>query len=175
MPIDAFVRPLLSLDIFRGLKPLQLTEIARRAYRITYKAGDVITRENAPGDAAILIISGDAVRLDTSDLSDLGEPLPLGSLIAEMAMLTDMLHASTIIATSQVRALRIARDDLVEQMMEDRALADHFMRRISGRLSNVLDELRQIDGQLASGMPLSGRRMSVEGPTGQSLRPDFVH
>ena len=52
MAIDAIIQPLLKLEIFQGLKPLQITEIARRAYRVVYKPGDVILREHADGEAA---------------------------------------------------------------------------------------------------------------------------
>jgi len=33
---------MLELEIFQGLEPLQITEIARRAYRVVYKPGDII-------------------------------------------------------------------------------------------------------------------------------------
>lgn len=150
MAIDAFVRPLLKLEIFTGLKPLQLTEIARRAYRVVYRPGAYIIREDETGDAAVVIISGQAVRISGPALGEPGEPIPPGSLLAEMAMLTETVHSSSIVASSEVRALRICRDDVLEQMAEDQALADHFMRKISGRLTSVLEELRDIDGRLAT-------------------------
>ena len=53
MAIDALVKPLLSLPLFRGLPPLQLTEIVRRAERVIYAPGDVIAAENQLSDAAI--------------------------------------------------------------------------------------------------------------------------
>jgi hypothetical protein len=40
MAIDALVKPFLLLPLFQGLKPLQLTEIVRRADRIIYRPGD---------------------------------------------------------------------------------------------------------------------------------------
>lgn len=150
MAIDAIVQPLLKLEIFQGLKPLQLTEIARRAYRVVYRPGDVILREHADGEAAIVIVSGDAVRVSGPSLGEPAEHVPAGSLLAEMSMLIETHHTSTIIARTQVRALRIMRAEVHAQMAEDAALADHFVRRITARLSNVLDELRAIDGAVAA-------------------------
>lgn len=165
MTIDIFVKPFLRLEIFRGLKPLQLTEIARRAYRVTYKPGDIIVREDSPGDAAILIVSGEAIRLDSGAAPDHGEPVPVGALVAEMAMLTEMVHPATIVASSHVRALRIAREDLTEQMLEDPDLADHFMRQISGRLADVLTRLREIDGTLADSAAGNASAVGHFGPS----------
>ena len=62
MAIDALVRPLLQLALFRGLKPMQITEIVRRADRIVYRPGDVIIEEHAEADAAIVLVEGEAVR-----------------------------------------------------------------------------------------------------------------
>lgn len=154
MAIDAFVKPLLKLEIFQGLKPLQITEIARRAYRVVYKPGDLILQENEDGDSAIVIVSGDAVRIAGPAMSDPAESIPAGSLLGEMAMLIETRHSSTIIARGPVRALRIMREEVHAQMAEDPDLADHFLRRITARLSNVLNELRAIDDTLAADVPL---------------------
>jgi CRP-like cAMP-binding protein len=154
MAIDAFVKPLLNLEIFQGLKPLQITEIARRAYRVVYKPGDLILQENEDGDSAIVIVSGDAVRIAGPAMGDPAENIPVGSLLGEMAMLIETRHSSTIIARGPVRALRIMREEVHAQMAEDPELADHFLRRITARLTNVLDELRAIDDTLAADVPL---------------------
>jgi CRP-like cAMP-binding protein len=150
MAIDSFVKPMLNLEIFQGLKPLQITEIARRAYRVVYKPGDIIMHEDEAGDAAIVIVSGDAVRIAGPALSEPAEPVPAGALLGEMAMLIETRHSSTIIARTTVRALRIAREDLQEQMAEDAALADHFVQRITARLSTVLESLKAIDAVVAN-------------------------
>jgi CRP-like cAMP-binding protein len=149
MAIDTFVQPMLKLEIFQGLRPLQITEIARRAYRVVYKPGDVIIQEDAEGDSAVIIVSGEAARIAGPGLSEPAEPVPVGSLLGEMAMLIETRHSSTIVARTSVRALRISRDELQAQMAEDSALADHFVQRITARLSNVLDTLKSIDAMVA--------------------------
>jgi CRP-like cAMP-binding protein len=149
MAIDSFVQPMLKLEIFQGLRPLQITEIARRAYRVVYKPGDVIMREDEEGDAAIVIVSGEAVRIAGPGLSEAAESVPTGSLLGEMAMLVETRHSSTIVARTTVRALRISRDELQAQMAEDATVAEHFVDRISSRLSSVLESLKAIDSIMA--------------------------
>ena len=43
MAIDRLVAPLLRVPLFAGLRPLQITEIARHAERMKFRRGDVIT------------------------------------------------------------------------------------------------------------------------------------
>lgn len=167
MAIDTFVKPMLKLEIFQGLRPLQITEIARRAYRVVYKPGDFIIREDDEADAAIVIVSGEAARISGPGLLHPAEPVPAGSMLGEMAMLIETRHSSTIVARTEVRALRIAREDLQEQMAEDAALADHFVQRITARLSTVLDALKAIDSMVADSedaiLPV-GRASAVNQP-----------
>lgn len=145
MAIDQLVRPLLGVELFQGLKPLQITEIARRADRIVFRPGDVIVAEDTTGDAAILIVAGEAARVSGPGLGGDVEPVQPGSLVGEMAMLVDTIHSSTVVARSAVRALKISRSELLEQMEADPALAEHFVARISGRLSRLAADLRAID------------------------------
>ncbi len=150
MAIDALVLPLLKVPLFQGLKPLQLTEIARRADRIVYKPGDVIVTARAETDAAVLVISGEAVRTDGPGLSGDSEDIPPGALISEMTMLIETECSSTVVARTPVRALRITRSEMLAHMTADPSLADHFIEKISGRLSAFVEDLRAIDRSLSA-------------------------
>lgn len=149
MAVDALVLPLLNVPLFQGLKPLQLTEIARRADRIVYKPGDVIVSANAEPDAAVLVVSGEAVRTEGPGLAEGGEMVPTGALISEMTMLIETACTSTIVARTPVRALRITRSEMLAHMTDDPSLADHFIEKISGRLSAFVSGLDEIDRSLA--------------------------
>ena len=142
MAIDALVQPLLALPLFKGLTPLQLTEIVRRAERIIYRPGDVIISEDEPSDAAIVIVSGNSIRLnDTHD----GELLPEGVMIAELAMFIEIVHTTTVIAQSQVKALRLTRHRMHEVMQADKALAQHFSSCIVTRLKILAQDVKAVD------------------------------
>ena len=150
MAIDSLVRPLLRVRLFQGLKPLQISEIAHRAERIVYQPGDVLIAENTVGDSAILIVSGDAVRVSGPPHTNPSENIPVGSLIGEMAMLIETGHTSTVVAKTHVRALRITRFGLHAQMAADPDLADFFVQKIANRLNRIRDELLRIDETLAN-------------------------
>lgn len=149
MAIDALVKPFLLLPLFQGLKPLQLTEIVRRADRIIYRPGDVIIEEDQPGEAAIIIVSGEAVRLQNDEPGNAAQPIAEGSMIGELAMLVETVHASTIVARTTVKALRLTRSEMHEAMADDPRLADHLTQKITARLHRLAQELRSVDQALA--------------------------
>jgi CRP-like cAMP-binding protein len=146
MANEALIAPLVRVRLFQGLALGQLSEIARRAERIVYRDGALITEEGDEADAAILIVAGETERVGAG----VREPVEPGSLIGEMAMLIDHVYGSTVVARGQVRALRLTRAAMHQLMEQDRELADHMVARISSRLSTMLEDLRAVDQDLAN-------------------------
>lgn len=149
MAIDALVKPFLHLPLFQGLKPLQLTEIVRRAGRIIYRPGDVIISEDQIGEAAVIIISGEAIRTSGLAAGDAVEKIVEGSMIGELAMLVETIHSATIVARTTVKALRLTRAEMHDAMADDPRLADHLTQKISERLHRMAEDLRSVDRALA--------------------------
>ena len=150
MAIDRLVAPLLRVPLFAGLKPLQITELARRAERVKFRRGDTITKAGAPGDGAYLVVSGLAEHVASADPESPAEPIEPGSLVGEMAMLVEHDYRATVVARDDVLCLKITRTAMCAQMLEDVALAQHFERRIFERLSRVADDLRRIERIIAA-------------------------
>jgi CRP-like cAMP-binding protein len=153
MALNTLARQLLLQEIFQGLTPLQLTEIVRRAERVVYRPGQYIVEAGKPGDAAVVIIAGDAVCLPNGpgdQAIQAAEPIGAGTILSELAMLVEQEYGTTVVAHTTVRALRITREGLKKQMLDDPDLASHFVDRITERLNRVADELRRIDHALAT-------------------------
>jgi CRP-like cAMP-binding protein len=148
MPIDAFAERLRNLEIFRGLAPLQITEITRNAERMVFRDGQAIITAGRQGDGAFVLIAGEA-RAVWPDPTLPASPVPAGALVGEMAMLIEHAHAMTVVAQGPVRALKIPREALHRQMAADPALTEHLVARIASRLTPVAVELRRIDQTLA--------------------------
>lgn len=145
MSIDSLAAHFLRQELFQGLRPLALTEIVRRAERVVYKPGQAIISDGEEGDAAVLVVAGEAVRIKGSAEGAEREAIEAGSLLGEMAMLVETAHSSTIVAETPVRALRIGRETMQEIMADDPAVAEHFVEKVVRRLQHVADELRRID------------------------------
>ena len=149
--MDAVSSYLLRLEIFQGLKPLQITEIARHAERLLYKPGQLLIEDGKAGDAAIIVVAGEAVRIKAPLApAEHEEAIEPGALLGEMAMLIETEHSSTVVARSPVRALRISRDAMLAMMLDDPTLAEHLVAKIARRLHGIAAELRKIDVVLAA-------------------------
>jgi CRP-like cAMP-binding protein len=148
------------VEIFQGLDRHQISEIARHSERIVYRPGQQLIENGTPGDSAILVVTGTAVRTawPGAELGQVPEPVEPGSLIGEMAMLIETEHSSTIVAETEVRALKINRQDLLAQMHDDPTVAEHFMAKIAARLHRIAGELRRIDDILVDASTSRGQQ-----------------
>ncbi len=162
MSTNTLARAFLRVAIFQGLHPLQLSEIARRSDRIIFQPGDTIIEKDHPGETAYLIVSGQAVRVLNQNDVEPAEVIPEGSIVAEMMMLIDSAHTSTVVAQTQVRALGIDRVTLHKMMLEDRSIAEHFVAKITSRLSQLAIALRQIDKTIDSNQTTNNHQRSAD-------------
>lgn len=140
---DTLLASLTDLEVFRGLSERQLEALLRRTERMVFRSGQTIISAGTAGDGAYILVSGDAV-VTTRDGSD-SEPVIPGSLVGEMAMLTEHEYRITVTAQSSVKAIKLPRTELLALMMADRSLTDHFVHRIASRLTKVALELRRVD------------------------------
>ena len=146
--LDDVVVPLLSARIFSGLSPMQLKSLALEAEAVTFKRGELLIRTYQEGDAAYLIGSGTVV--EQGDDDEPAREFGVGTMIGELAMLVETLHSSTIVARSQVRALRFKREAVHALMEKDPVLADHFVGKMRARLAETAVKLREVDRLFAS-------------------------
>ena len=177
MAIDKLVAPLMRVPLFATLKPLQLTELARHAERIAFRPGSTITTAGEPGDGAYLIVSGEAARVPNG--GGPSQPIEPGSLVGELAMLTEHVYGVTVVAQSRVNALKITRTGLHAQMRDDPRLTEHFTGLLTERLMQVAAEMRSIDEVLAvaagkprpNGQPAAAAAASSPASSGRT-RPE---
>lgn len=157
MAIDQVLASLLRVPVFSGLKPLQITEIARRAQRCAFGSGEAIVAAGEPGEAAYLVLSGDVgIKTGPGRWASL-EPVEPGSLLGELAMFVDHVYGVTAVAQGWVDCLKLERSALHAQMCEDPDLADGLAQAIRERLTRVASELQEIDDLLVS----VGRRLEA--------------
>jgi CRP-like cAMP-binding protein len=150
MATDQAAASLLRIPLFAGLKPPQVTEIARRAGRCVFRRGEAIIRAGKPGDAAYLILSGEAVCRPGSGPRASTDPVMPGSLLGELALFVDHVYGATVVAGDWVDCLRLERAALYAQMRADPDLAKRLAQVIRNRLTLVAAELQAIDQLLAS-------------------------
>ena len=132
-------------ELFDGLSPMQITEIARHAERLVFPAEHVIARMGEAAHGALLIIDGRVECISGPALLN-RQIVPAGYVIAEMAMFTEFEHGATFIARSPVKAMRISRDAMLAQMAEEPELASRLLDKVAGRLRQVAVDLAAAGG-----------------------------
>lgn len=145
MAIDHVVASLLRIPIFAGLTPLQITEVARQGEHCGFRRGEFITRAGTAGDAAYLILSGDAARRPERESRARPELIEPGSLVGELAMLVEHVYGATVVAGGRVCCLKLTRAALHAQMREDPDVAERLARAVRDRLRRISHELHCIN------------------------------
>ena len=146
-PHNPNLQMLRAVELFQGLAPLIVSEIARRARPVVYGAGERLVCTGARVQQAILIRSGQAVIARAAGAVS-GDVLTPGSLIHELGMFVEMESGTTVIARTQVSALAIRRDMMLSLIEEEPTLADYFNHKIAARVACIAAELRRIDQRL---------------------------
>ena len=152
MTMQALIQAILEVPLFKGLKAPQIIDIVNAAERVIYQPGQSIAQRPTVSRASVIIVSGQAVRVQGPELDQGsgGQPdrISTGSMVGELAMFIDVEHFSTVLAETQVRALRLTQAVMHGLMERDPELADHFVSQISSQLTVLAHEMRAIDNAL---------------------------
>ena len=122
-----------SLAFFRSFADVDLWEVLRFSAWVTAKAGDVIVREGAPGDACYVLVSGNASVIRNERMLS---SLAAGECFGEMAYLgAQRVRRADVVAASDVRLLSIPVASLASaselcRLRFDRAFLDVLVERL---------------------------------------------
>lgn len=151
MSLNEEVDLLRRIPLFAKIEPAKLKLLAFTSQRIVYKPGDELFHQGDPGDAAYVIIGGEAdVIVDTP-----GGPLKVARLkqhdfVGEIAILCDVPRTATVTAVSEVTTLRIAKDLFFRLITDFPQMAIEIMRVLAQRLERTTTDLRTASAKLNS-------------------------
>jgi len=149
MASDELTVPMTHVPIFKRLKAEQINALVDASERAMFRRGQPIIRAGEPGDAAFLVLKGEAIAFHKAVPEDNGKTLPEGTFLGELAMLTEIEYSTTVIAKSDVRALKFSRAMIEVLMRKDPELAAHFVETLRMRMMGYAAKLREIDRDLA--------------------------
>ena len=138
-----------KLPIFKGLTKAQLGSIVDAGEKVFFETGENLIVKGQQGDTAFVIMTGTARCLHFPGTPSPNDPIGPGSLVGELCMLSETVHALSVRALERVRALAIGRDALKGVMQADAAIAQQISDNLLGRLSNIARDLRRLDGFLS--------------------------
>lgn len=157
MSLDADIKLLSRVKLFAGFDPEHLRLLAFGAELQTYGAGDRIYRQDSRSDGGYVIstghvelISGRDDRIITSHSN--------GSLIGELALITETLNAATAVATQDTEVLKISRPLFLRMLNEYPQLARLLQTRIAESVEEFSKQLEVIRAKLDHATDLATRK-----------------
>lgn len=147
MSLQQEVDLLRKIPMFAKIEPAKLKLLAFTSERISYGDGDVLFRQGDAGDAAFVIISGQAeISINTDEGPLVVARLSDHDFVGEIAILCDVPRTATVTAVTNLEALRIAKELFFRLIKEFPEIAIEVMRELAHRLENTNTRLRDVAG-----------------------------
>lgn len=147
MSLQQEVDLLRKIPMFAKIEPAKLKLLAFTSERLSYSDGDVLFRQGDAGDAAFVIISGQAeISIATDEGPFVVARLSDHDFVGEIAILCDVPRTATVTAVTNLEALCISKDLFFRMIKEFPEIAIEVMRELAHRLENTNSRLRDVAG-----------------------------
>jgi CRP-like cAMP-binding protein len=138
------VELLQNIPLFSKIAPSKLKLLAFTSDRLTFAPGQELFHQGDPGDAAYIIMDGEAdVTVDTPAGEISVAKVGKNDLIGEIAILCDVPRTATIKALSEVTTLAISKELFFQMVTEFPEMAVEIMRELAHRLERTTQQLRE--------------------------------
>jgi len=149
MSLAEEVELLRNIPLFSKIEPAKLKLLAFTSERLTFAAGDALFHQGDSGDAAYIIIRGNADIIVGTDTG----PLKVASvgrndIVGEIAILCSVPRTATVQATEELETLRISKELFFRLIKEFPEIAIEIMRELAERLERTTTQLRQAVSRL---------------------------
>jgi CRP/FNR family transcriptional regulator, cyclic AMP receptor protein len=144
MSLKEEVELLQRIPLFSQIEPAKLKLLAFTSERVGFDAGQALFKQGDMGDAAYIIIEGEAeVLVDTSAGPAVVAKLGKDALVGEIAILCDVPRTATVRAVDRLVALRISKELFMRLVTEFPQMAVAIMRELAHRLEMSNQRLRE--------------------------------
>ena len=171
-PIDEMVQALALHPTFTQFDRAALRALATRSGIAAFAAGDLIMSQGDPGSFAYLILDGEVdvfveIPGERVQMATLGRHNTIG----ELGAFTDMPRTATVTARSDLIAMRIERDSLMDLAAEFPVVAVAVIGELGRRLHSMNRPLAYLTYAAERACPRRIRRGDVDRadqPTGRA-------
>lgn len=133
-----------KVPLFAHLDPAKLKLLAFTSTRASFKPGQELFHQGDEGDAAYLILSGEAdVVADTPSGEVPVATVGQNAIIGEIAILCEVPRTATVRAASQLETLKIEKEHFLRLIREFPDMSVEIMRELGQRLTRTTAELSQ--------------------------------
>ncbi len=142
MSLSEELEVLRNIPMFANVEPVRLKLLAFTSQRLTFEPGQNVFCRGDVGDAAYIIIGGEAEVLVDQDGTEVKvATVGKNELIGEIAILCDVPRTATVRAKSHVTALKIPKDLFFTMVAEFPQMAVEVMCELARRLNRTTVQL----------------------------------
>ncbi len=148
MSLQEEVDLLRTIPLFSKIEPSKLKLLAFTAQRLTFAPDELLCRQGDEGDAAYIIITGEAYVLVESGSGEVKvATLGPNDLLGENAILCDVPRTATVKAVSTVETLMISKELFFQLVNQFPSISIEIMRELARRVERTTTMLRDAMAQ----------------------------
>jgi len=137
------------VPFFAEIEPAKLKLLAFMSERVAFDPGKRLFRQGDPGDAAYLIIAGEAEVIAETPAGPLVlATLGANEIVGEMAILGNVPRAATVRAKDRLITLRISKEPFMRMVREFPSMAVAMMQELAERLAATNNQLSAAQAEL---------------------------
>ena len=149
MSIEDEVSVLRRIPLFAHISAQKLKLLAFTSERIVYESGQTLFHQGDEGDAAFVIIEGQADILVNSPQGPVSvAQVERSSIVGEVAVLCDVPRTATVKAMTRLDTLRITKAQFLDLLTEFPELTIEIMKTLAVRLTKTSAELSEARSRL---------------------------
>ncbi len=150
MSLTEEVELLRSIPLFQNIEPSKLKLLAFTSERLTFAPDQTICQQGDIGDAAYVIVNGEAkVMIDTPQGPLQVATMGKNDFVGEIAILCDVPRTASVIATSELETLKITKDLFFRLVTEFPTMAVEIMRDLASRLEQTNVQVAEANRKIA--------------------------
>lgn len=143
------VEMLRRVPLFAQLEPAKLKLLAFTSERMSYQTGQDLCTQGEQGDAAYIIMSGEAdILVDQEGKEIAVARVGQNAVIGEIAVLCEIPRTATVRAVAKLQALKIDKEHFLRLIHEFPDMGIQVMRELADRLTKTTTELSQARNEL---------------------------
>ncbi len=149
MSIKQEVDLLRRIPLFENIDLAKIKLLAFASERICFEQGNELCTQGEIGDAAYVIIDGEAdVTVENNGQATVVATLGKNAFVGEISILTDVPRTATVTAKTRVEALRITKELFYRMISEFPQMGLEIMRVLSLRLADTTRDLTEARAKL---------------------------
>lgn len=149
MTLSKDVEVLRSIPLFAKIEPAKLKLLAFTSERLSFLPGDELCRQGDVGDAAYIILDGDAdVVVETPSGPVRVASVGRNDIIGEIAILCDVPRTATVVARADLETLRISKDHFFQLVKQFPQIGLEVMHELASRLHHTTQSLSAAKARL---------------------------